>query len=204
MTICEIKRNDAEARVRAMAANSWTSTLPKSVAVDSDEVSDEGDVDTDVELLARDQIAKLVISKFKGHRLTDLIDSILRAKGFQTHVSPPGPDKGVDILAGKGDLGFDEPRLCVQVKSQETPVDRPTLDQLIGTMQNFSSTKGLLVSWGGFKATVEKEIPTQFFRVRLWSQKEIMDELFRHYDELDEDIRADIPIKKIWTVSPND
>jgi len=37
------------------------------------------------------------------------------------------------------------------------PVDRSTLDQLIGVMQNFGADQGLLVSWSGFKSTVDKE-----------------------------------------------
>ena len=33
-------------------------------------------------------------------------------------------------------MGFGEPRVCVQVKSGDSALDRPTLDQLIGVMQN--------------------------------------------------------------------
>jgi len=105
---------------------------------------------TDLAQLARDEIAKIIIRRYKGH------------------VSPEGPDKGVDILAAPGPLGFGTPRLCVQVKSGDAPVDRPTLDQLIGVVQNVNADQGLLVSWGGFESSVDKETATQFFRVRLW------------------------------------
>lgn len=46
------------------------------------------------------------------------------------------------------------------------------LDQLIGAMQNVQASHGLLVSWGGFKSSVDKEEATQFFRVRpnIWKQ----------------------------------
>ena len=46
--------------------------------------------------------------------------------------SPAGPDKGVDILASAGTLGFGSPKICVQVKSTDAPVDRIVLDQLGG------------------------------------------------------------------------
>ncbi|MHB9036592.1 MAG: hypothetical protein ACYC64_07985 [Armatimonadota bacterium] len=31
-------------------------------------------------------------------------------------MSPPGSDGGADILAGGGAMGFNPPRLCIQVK----------------------------------------------------------------------------------------
>ncbi len=72
-------------------------------------------------------------------------------------------------------------------------MDRPTLDQLIGTMQNFSADQGLLISWGGYKSSVEREIASQFFKVRIWNQKDIIDALLINYEKLDEDLRAEIP-----------
>ena len=80
-------------------------------------------------------------------------------------------------------------------------MDRPTLDQLIGAMQNVNAEQGLLVSWGGFKTSIDKELPTQFFKVRLWDQDSIIDELMSNYDRLDEDIRAELPLKRIWTLT---
>jgi len=57
------------------------------------------------------------------------------------------------------------------------------------------------VSWGGFKSSVDKDLPTQFFRVRLWNQRAFLAELLAHYDKLDEDLRAELPLKRIWTVA---
>jgi len=203
LTICRIKRNDAENRIKKMSKNNWKSSASDIPLVPANDGDDE-QTSIDLEELARDQIAKVIISKFKGHGLANLVDAILQAQGFTTHVSPEGPDKGVDILAAPGVLGFGSPRLCVQVKSSDSPLDRPTLDQLIGAMQNFKAEQGLLVSWGGFKSTVDKEIPSQFFSVRLWDAADIVDEFFRHYDSLDEDIKAEIPLKRVWTLAITD
>ncbi len=165
---------------------------------------DNPDVPTDLARLARDEIAKVIITKFKGHGMERLVDAILRAQGYTTHVSPEGPDKGVDILAATGPLGFREPRLCVQVKSTDSPIDHPTLSQLVGTMQAVQAQQGLLVSWGGFKSSVEKERAAQFFRVRLWDQDDLIDQLLAHYDILDDDIRAELPLKRFWAVAVQD
>ena len=56
-------------------------------------------------------------------------------------------------------------------------------------------------SWGGFKSSVEREIASQFFRVRLWDQDALIKELLDNYSQLDEDLRAEIPLKRIWTVA---
>lgn len=188
------------------SVSGWKSSSPAPAVADKSVATvDDADGGTvDLEQLARDGIAKLIIAKFKGHGLARLVEAILKAQGYTTHLSPPGADKGVDILAAPDALGFGKPRLCVQVKSEQAPIERAVLDQLIGTMQNFHAEQGLLVSWGGFKQSVEKERAAQFFRVRLWDQQTLIEELVTHYDRLDEDLRAELPLKRIWTVAADE
>lgn len=204
LTICQIKRNNAEQRIMEMAKNGWKAS--KAIVSQTTVSATDEDVDTsgefsDLEVLSLDQITKTVIAKFKGHGMSALVNSILKAQGYTTFANPAGPDKGVDILAGTGPMGFGEPRICVQVKSGDTPLDRATMDQLIGTMQNVQATQGLLVSWGGYKNTVNKEEASQFFRVRLWDQKDLIEQLLKHYDKLDEDLKAELPLKRIWVIA---
>ena len=132
------------------------------------------------------------------------MEAILKAQGYTTYLSPEGADSGADILAGAGPLGFSAPRLCVEVKSGDAPIDRPTVDKLIGAVTKFGADEGLFVSWSGFKSTVQKELAASFFKVRLWSQKELLEQLFMHYDRLDEDLRAELPLKRIWMVAAQD
>jgi restriction system protein len=200
--ICQIKRNDAEERIRKMAKNEWKPTTTGTVLQPDPDEADE--VPLDLEQFARDRIAKLIQAKFTGHGMARLVDGLLQAQGYTTHRSPPGPDKGIDILAAPGPLGFGKPRLCVQVKSGGSPLDHPTLSQLIGVMQNVQAEQGLLVSWGGFKSSVEKEVANQFFKVRLWDQDDLIRELLEHYEEFDEELRAEIPLKRFWTVAATD
>lgn len=207
MTVCEIKRNDAELRVRAMANSGWKSTRSKAPKDDSAVAGDseaEASTGVDLERIARDSIADLITRRFKGHPFARLVAAVLEAQGYSTLVSPEGTDKGVDILAGTGSLGFGAPRLCVQVKSGDSPVDRPTLDQLIGAMQNFGAEQGLFVSWGGFKSSVDRERAGQFFRVRMWDADGFVEQLLANYEKLPEEIRAELPLKRIWTVAGED
>jgi restriction system protein len=202
MTICEIKKNNAEARVKALAASGWKSEATKPIPSAEDAQPDTEPVD--LARIGRDQIAALILKKYKGHGMARLVEGVLKAQGYSTFRSPEGPDSGVDILAAPGPLGFDQPRICVQVKSSDSPVDTATLHQLLGSMQNVGASQGLLVSWGGFKSSVDKQEASHFFRVRLWDQEEFVKQLLHHYDRLDEDLRAELPLKRIWTVAESD
>jgi restriction system protein len=164
-------------------------------------VTDDAGEDTNLEELAQDQIAQLIATRFKGHGLTRLVEALLKAQGYTTYRSPEGADGGADILAGAGPLGFGAPRLCVEVKSESSPIDRPTVDKLLGAVAKFGADEGLFVSWSGFKSKVQKELAASFFRVRLWTQKELLEQLFAHYDHLDEELKAELPLKRIWTVA---
>lgn len=196
MTICRIKQEDrikAQIKASQHGSTQGTTTQPP--------------VDTtsrDIEQDALGDITDLIIQKAKGHGLAQIVDAILRAKGFTTYMSPPGPDKGVDILASGGTLGFGSPKICVQVKSSDAPVDRIVLDQLGGVMKNFNATYGLLVSWSGFKNSVISETAKQFFDIRLWTHKEVISEFLKHYDQIDEEIKEMIPLKRIWVVNQLD
>lgn len=199
MTFCRAKRNNAEARVRAVLAGHADRGQ-----VATQEGEEELDVLGDVERNAKDQILDHVHRKFTGHELAYLVEAVLKAQGLFTKVSDPGPDGGVDILAASGPMGFDSPRLCVQVKSSESPVDVTIFRGLKGTMDAFDAEQGLLVSWGGFKDSVVKEARGSFFRVRLWDADDLLEQVFWNYDRLSEEIRAELPLKKIWALAADE
>jgi len=203
MTICQVKRNEAEQRVRAMEGRGWAAeSLATAVAPSAPgDVTAEVGQQTDIERLARDQIVKVIERRFKGHGMARLVEAILQAKGFQTKASPPGPDGGVDILAAPEPFGFGEPRICVQVKSTAAPVDRPTVDQLRGVMEHVRASQGLFVSWSGFRRSLDGQENSLFFKIRLWDQDDLVDELLREYGKLPEDVRAELPLKRVWALA---
>ena len=205
LTICRIQRNNAEQRIAAMRAHGWKAeTLAAPAKAATATTADVEAADADLDELARDQIAALVSARFKGHGLTRLVEGILKAQGYTTYRSPEGADGGADILAGSGPLGFSAPRLCVEVKSEDSPIGREPVDKLLGAMTKFNADQGLFVAWGGFKGNVQKELASQFFRLRLWTQRELLEQLFEQYERLDEDLKAELPLKRVWMVASQD
>jgi len=195
MTVCQIKRHNAESRIRSIASGHED---PGDAGGTGD--GDNGETQVDVEQIARDQVLAYIKTNFKGHGLSRLVHAVLRAEGYVARMSPPGPDGGVDILAGRGPLGFENPKLCVQVKSSESPSDVTTLRALQGTMATFKADQGLLVSWGGFNSIVEKEAKLSFFSVRLWDANDLVEVVLRNYDKLPGDLQSELPLKRIWAL----
>lgn len=211
-TVCEISRNEALQRFERLAKDgvdpgpAVTPSKPAaSAAVVTQVDAPEADLSgIDLAQIARDQIERRIAAVFTGHGFTELIAAILRAQGYQVRVSPPGSDRGIDIVAGQGALGFGGPRLVVQVKSGDIVADQPTLQSLIGCVQDTHAEHGLLVSWSGFKGPVRQRVNELYFRVRLWGREEILDALFSVYEQLPEEIRAELPLRKVWSLVPAD
>jgi len=192
MTVCKIERNDAENRVKNL--------LQKGEIAETRVKTEIGEEKIDIEESARDQIVKHVGAKFRGHDLARLVEAILHAQGYVTKKSPPGPDGGVDILAAAGPLGFDKPRVCVQVKSSSSPVDVKILRELQGVMSKVRAEQGLLVAWGGFTNRCIQEARDAFFSIRLWDQGQLLRVIFQYYERFDDELKAELPLKKIWAL----
>jgi len=195
MTVCQIQRNNAEARVGEVLKGN------KDPGFEGDTGTDEnGEAPTDVKEFARDQILTHLEQQFKGHNLARLVDAVLQAERYVTKLSPPGPDGGIDILAGRGALGLEGPRICAQVKSSPSASDVTVLRALQGSMQTFKADQGLLVSWGGFTKAVESEARLSFFSVRLWDANDLIEAVLKNYERLPEELQNELPLKRIWVL----
>ena len=200
-TACQIKRNAAENRVRKIMEKGQimekNTTIIDSVTT---ERNLEESVLIDIEQHAKDQIVKFMGAKFTGHNLARLVEAILKAQGYITTKSEPGKDGGIDILAGSGQLGFNEPRICAQIKSSISPIDVRVVRELQGVMQRVEAKQGLLVSWGGFTKDAIQEARNIFFTMRLWDQGALLNEIEKDYEQFEDELKAELPLKRIWTL----
>lgn len=188
--VCEIARNDAARRIEAVLGGN-ADPGPEGAGGLLPDDPDE------LESLLRQRIMSRMGVVFSGHALADLIGEILKVRGYQVRVSPPGPDGGVDIYAGKGGLGGDS-RLIVQVKSGDQTAGHETLQRLEGAMRAAKAEQGLLVSWGGFTRQVAARSDQLWYEVRMWSAADVMDEFVDCYDRLPLNIRDAMPLRKAW------
>jgi restriction system protein len=192
ITIGRVRREKAEERILAVVGGSAVPTPSDEAEADSVETA------PDIDALAREQVRQHISQHIAGHDLAHLVSEVLKARGLEASESQPGPDRGVDILAGSGPLGLDSPRLAVQVKTGTAGVDE--FRALRGVMEDFRAEQGLLVAWGGFKGKVREEARHAHFSIRLWDADELLNELFAVYEQLPGDLRSGLPLKRTWTL----
>ena len=205
-TVFEAKRYNAVGRLDAFSRTGRDPELDGSDDVSQenggDSVSEESAVD--VEPLAIDGIAAHIAGTFKAHGLERLVRAVLDAEGYVTFRSPAGPDGGVDVLAARGPLGFEPPRIAVQVKSGAKAVDAPTVRNLLGAARNFDADQALFVSWNGFNRGARSLARDKWFNLRIWDSADLIDKITQNYDRLPKDIQAELPLKQIWTLAHDD
>ncbi len=207
MTVCELRRNHAVQRLAALArTGSDPGQTDLLTTGDAGELVDTEAATTqiDFERLAQDRISAFIAQRFAGHGMARLVQAIFQARGMTTFQAPEGPDGGVDVLAGSGPLGMDSPRICVQVKSGSTPVDVRVVRELQGVLGRIGANQGLIVAWAGLNKKAEAEIRREFFQVRVWNADDLIGELTDVYDQLPDDIQAELPLKRIWTLALSD
>ena len=67
-------------------------------------------------------------------------------------------------------------------------------------MQTFNAEQGLLVCWGGFNSAVMSEANKSHFTVRLWDSRDLVEAVYRTYNDLPAEIQADLPLKRSWVL----
>lgn len=199
MTVCRLRRHNLEETVRAFLGGKQP---PPQEETDGQQL--EIDLLPNLQETADNQIREHISSNFKSHELERLVGAVLAAKGYKVERTAKSGDGGVDLVAGSGPMGFDPPRIAVQVKSGETAIDVKVLRELKGVLKDFGADHGLIVAWAGFKGSFDKEALRHFFEIRLWTGDDLIREIQGTYDSLPETIRAELPLKRIWTLVSED
>ena len=199
LAVFQVSRGNAEERILALLEGR-PQAAATSVPTDA-QIPDQDVAPIDLNEFADDQVMQQIKQNFRGHELARLVEGILVAQGYKVFRSPPGADGGVDLLAGLGPMGFDAPRLAVQVKSSDSPADVSVLRELQGVMPRFGANHGMIVSLGGFKESVNREARQLYFLIRLWDAGSLVAALEENYERLPEELQAEIPLKRIWSLA---
>ena len=141
----------------------------------------------------RDYIASMDPFNFQ-----DLVSALLIGMGY--HIawkSPPGPDKGLDILAYTDPLGASGPRIKVQVKRRQ---DKAPVESIRSFMSILGDKDvGLYVCTGGFTSNAESEVrDQQTRRLTLMDASQMVQLWIEHYDRIPEEHRLLLPLRPIY------
>jgi restriction system protein len=181
----------------------------------TDEVREEDEtvayVVEDIVQTTRDFIIKRLTQQLKGHPFAHFVSHLLEKMGYQTRVSPEGPDGGIDIIAHKDELGFEPPIIKVQVKSIDGSIGDPVVSQLygkvssnefgllvtVGTFTRQAIGFGLLVTLGSFTKQASNFAGSKS-NLRLIDGNQLVDLIFQHYEQFDSKYKGLLPLKRVY------
>jgi len=149
----------------------------------------------EIEQVTRDFIIKTLFRELKGHPFAEFFGHLLNTMGYKTRVSPEGPDRGIDIVAHKDELGFEPPIIKVQVKSTEGNVGDPVLSALFGKVEQ--NEFGLFVTLSDFTKQAYNFAESKS-NLRLINGDEVVNLIFAHYDQLDSRYKGILPLKRVF------
>jgi len=149
----------------------------------------------DVKAMADELIVDLV-SRLDPYDFQDLIAAGLRSMGFRAISSPPGPDRGVDVVAYRDSLGFERPRIKAQVKLRSSSTGGPDMRAFVATLR--SGDSGLYVSTGDFSSDARLEAEHGLVPVTLLNRDGFIRHLLENYEALDPEFKAKVPLRRVW------
>jgi restriction system protein len=173
--------------------------LPPPSPVEDEEAGEaRSEADLRAEVLEKaDEFVEDAISRLDWKQMQDLVAGILRAMGYRTVVSQPGADRGVDIFASPDGLGLQDPRIFVEVKHRTgSAMGSKEIRAFLGGRKQ--GDKCLYVSTGGFSKDAHYEADRASVPVTLLTLASLRKLLIDHYDALDGETRALVPLKRFY------
>jgi restriction system protein len=138
------------------------------------------------------------VSTMPPYDFQKLVVALLGAMDY--HVAwdaPPGPDKGVDILAYNDPLGARGPRIKVQVKRRADKIPVQEVRSFMAVLS--TSDVGIFLSTGGFTSEAHAETRQQETRrLTLLGMDELIDLWIEHYERLPESDKQRLPLRPIY------
>ena len=158
---------------------------------------EEGQVPYDNQVKANaDELIADKISGIDPYVFQGLVAALLRAMGFRTIISRPGPDRGVDIIAHPDAFGFETPLIKTQVKHRAAKASGPDMRNFVATIR--PGENGLFISTGGFTREAEEECRRARHPIKTMDRDAFVDLLIEHYDNLEPEFQALIPLRKVY------
>ena len=154
-----------------------------------------GIVADEIEETTQDFILKKLTQELKGHPFEEFIAHLLSKMGYQSRISPEGPDGGVDIVASKDELGFEPPIIKVQVKSSQGAIGNPDVTALYGNVD--PNEFGLLITLGSF-SNPAKNFARNKTNLRLVDGPALVGMVLNHYEQFDAKYKGLIPLKRVY------
>ena len=146
-----------------------------------------------------DELISDILANMDPFVFEELVAAVLRAMGYHAKKTRDSQDRGIDVVAHPDSLGFESPYIKAQVKRQQSKVGSPDMRAFTGTLGN--GERGLFVSTGGYTSEAQDAARNAEQRVTLIDRDEFIDLLIQHYDDLESEYQATVPLKQVYIPS---
>jgi len=164
-------------------------------AVEEDAEEVIADTLADIESQALERI-KDRVNELDWDDMQQLVAGILRAMSYKTQISPPGSDRGKDIVASPDGFGFEHPRIVVEVKHRKGQMGSQEIRSFLGGRHK--DDRGLYVSTGGFSKDALYEADRASIPLAMWTLDHVVRALIEHYDGTDAETKRIVPLKRLY------
>jgi restriction system protein len=145
-----------------------------------------------------EQLVQAVIAKLyelDGYQFQDLVAEVMGTMGFTTVSSPPGPDRGTDVVGVLNAAGLTNVTFRIQVKRLKGTVGIGEVRRIRGVLGQ--EEQAAIVSLGGFTKQAQEEAQNPRLRVvTLMDGETLVEHILRHYDEIGSHVRDLIPLRR--------
>ena len=143
------------------------------------------------------------LARLDWSQMQQVVAAILRAMRYQTTVSPPGSDRGLDISASPDGLGLEQPRICVEVKHRRGSTGADEIRSFLGGRRPGDTC--LYVSTGGFTKDARYEAERANVPLKLLNMEGLRALFLQHYESLDAAAQAMVPLQRLyWPLNDDD
>lgn len=188
------------------AYREWKSNETKGSAKDAD----EKDVDIRDEQVQKATLDELEAQAFESigkylesideYKFQKIASILLKSMGLHIeYIAPPGPDGGVDIIAYKDPLGFEKPRIKVQVKNykEKNKIDVKPIRELRGLL-NANEHIGIFITSSYFTKDAELFARQSDIHIKLIDRDDFIELWQENYHKLNEEERSYLPLHPIY------
>jgi restriction system protein len=181
--------------------NAWKKSQPV-----VDDESEDGEAKSATTLEESEEAAWAEIRDYllamPPYDFQELVGALLRAMGYYVlWTAPPGPDRGIDLIAYTDPLGTTNPRIKVQVKRHaDSKIAVDGLRAFLAVLAD--QDVGIFIATGGFTTEAEREARSQERRrLTLIDLSRLVDLWVEHYERLGDEDRLRLPLKPVYFLS---
>jgi len=162
---------------------------------DVENVSEEETLKQDMVSRAHELIKDKLLA-LDWDEMQRLVAGVLRAMGYKTVISKPGPDRGKDIEASPDGLMLLDPKIIVEVKHRMGQMGSKEVRNFISVVRD--RHVGVYVSTGGFSKDAKTEAERANVQISVVDADRLVELLVEYYDNFDAETKLLVPLAKIY------